>query len=66
MDEHDVLPADVVAVLTDRLEEGEALDVTDGPADLGITTSTSCSPTRRIRSLISLVTCGMTWTVSPR
>ncbi len=31
-----------------------------------MTTSTSGPPSARMRSLISLVMCGMTWTVSPR
>ena len=31
-----------------------------------ITMSTSSPPMRRIRDLISLVMCGITWTVSPR
>ena len=35
VDEHDVLPSDVVPELADGLQEGKALDVTDGPPDLG-------------------------------
>ena len=30
------------------------------------TSAGSCPATRRIRSLISLVMCGITWTVEPR
>ena len=35
VDEEDRGSADVVAELADRLEEGKALDVSDGAADLG-------------------------------
>ena len=35
VDVDDVLPADVVAELTDGLQEGQALDVADRAADLG-------------------------------
>ncbi len=35
VDVEDVLAADVLAELADRLEEGQALDVADGAADLG-------------------------------
>ena len=34
MDIHDTLTPEFVALLPDRLEKREALDVTDGPADL--------------------------------
>ena len=58
---------DVLAHLADRLEERQALDVADRAADLDDHDVGSPSrATRAIRSLISLVMCGMTWTVPPR
>ena len=61
-----VLAADVEGELADRLQERQALDVADGPADLGdhdvhvVGRQADGSP-----SLISSVTWGMTWTVFP-
>ena len=61
---------DVVADLARRLEERQRLDVADGAADLGDdhvdVVAVAAVPMARIRSLISLVMCGITWTVSPR
>jgi len=56
-----------VADLAGGLQERQRLDVADGAAPTSvITMSTSSPPIRRIRALISLVMCGITWTVSPR
>ena len=63
----DVLAADVLAELPDRLEEREDLDVADGAADLGDhDVDVVGRRARWIRSLISLVMCGITCTVWPR
>ncbi len=64
--EEAVVAADVVAHLAGGLEERQRLDVADGAADLGDHDVDSGPPMARIRSLISLVMCGITWTVSPR
>ena len=65
--EEAVVAADVVAHLAGGLEERQRLDVADGAADLGDDdVDVRGRPIARIRSLISLVMCGMTWTVSPR
>ena len=56
--------ADVERELADRLEEGQALDVADGAADLG-DHDVDVVARRGSRPLISLVMCGMTWTVRP-
>ena len=70
MEEEAVLAADEVTHLAGRLEEGQRLDVADGAADLGDDdvgrVAASRSARARIRATISLVMCGMTWTVSPR
>ena len=63
----DVVAADVLAELPDRLEEREDLDVADGAADLGDhDVDVSSAASARMRSLISSVMCGITCTVSPR
>jgi hypothetical protein len=70
--EEDVVAAEVVADLTGGLEERQRLDVADGAADLG--DDDVGAPCRAIASMrprasaemISLVMCGITWTVSPR
>ena len=60
-------PADVLAHLADGFQEGQRLDVADGAADLHDDHVRAPSrATRPMRSLISLVMCGMTWTVPPR
>ena len=69
--EEDVVAADVVAHLAGGLEERQRLDVADGAADLGDDdvrpgSAGGTSASARIRALISLVMCGITWTVSPR
>ena len=65
--EEAVVAADVVADLAGGLEERQRLDVADGAADLGDHHVDVAAPAiARIRSLISLVMCGMTCTVSPR
>ena len=61
-----VLAADVLAQLADRLEERQALDVADGAADLDDDDVDVVARWPRMLSLISLVMCGMTWTVRPR
>ena len=67
MDVEDVVAADVLAELPDRLEEREDLDVADGAADLGDhDVDVFVGGEARMRSLISLVMCGITCTVSPR
>ena len=67
VDVEDVRPADVLAHLADRLEERQALDVADGAADLDDhDVRLAVAATRPIRSLISFVMWGMTWTVPPR
>ena len=69
--------ANVLAHLADRLQEGQRLDVADRAAHLhdhhavgrqaaGRHAPVPSRATRAIRSLISLVMCGMTWTVPPR
>jgi len=52
--------------LAGRLEEGEALDVADGAADLGEGDVDVGPSMLRTASLISFVMWGMTWTVWPR
>ena len=65
--EEAVVPADVVADLAGGLEERQRLDVADGAAHLGDhDVDRRRRPMARMRSLISLVMCGITWTVSPR
>ena len=68
--EEAVVAADVLAHLAGGLEERQRLDVADRAADLGDHHVDARRPRRppmaRIRSLISLVMCGITWTVSPR
>ena len=65
--EEAVVAADVVAHLAGGLEERQRLDVADGAADLGDHhVDVRGRAIARIRSLISLVMCGITWTVSPR
>ena len=77
MDVEHVLAPDVLAHLPDGLEEGQPLDVADGTADLDDDDACAARPlaatepvpsraTRAMRSLISLVMCGMTCTVPPR
>ena len=70
VDEEAVVAPDLVAGLPGGLEERQRLDVADGAADLGdhdVDRSPSRTwPIARIRSLISLVMWGITWTVSPR
>ena len=66
VDEDRVLAADVVAELTNRLEERQRLDVADGAADfddhhVGLRRDAGGS-----RALISSVMCGITCTVAPR
>ena len=66
VDEERVLAADVVAELTDRLEERQRLDVADRAADfddhdVGLRRRAGAS-----RALISSVMCGITCTVAPR
>ena len=62
-----VLAAHVAAHLADGFDERHGLDVADGAADfhdhhIGVL----LLATRLMRRLISLVTCGTTWIVSPR
>ena len=68
--EEHVVAAHVVPDLADGLEERQRLDVADRAADLGdhdVDGGPAVSVAiARIRDLISLVMCGMTWTVSPR
>ena len=67
--EEAVVAADVVAHLAGGLEERQRLDVADRAADLGdhdVDVAVGAGAIARIRSLISLVMCGITWTVSPR
>ena len=69
--EEHVVPTDVLAHLAGRLEERQRLDVADRAADLGDhhvdrIVAGGGSAIARIRALISLVMCGITWTVSPR
>ena len=62
-----VLRPDLATELADRLEKRQRLDVADGAADLGDhDVDGAASLTRRIRSLISFVMCGITCTVAPR
>ena len=66
MDEDRVLATDVVAELSNRLEERQRLDVADRAADLD---DHDVGLRRRgggWRALISSVMCGMTCTVAPR
>jgi hypothetical protein len=51
--------------LADRLDEGERFDVADGAADLA-DEEIEAVESARAKALISLVTCGITWTVAPR
>ncbi len=60
-----VLAADVLPELADRLEERQALDVADRAADLD-EQHVHIVGGQPDASLISLVMCGMTWTVRPR
>ena len=61
-----VLAADVERELADRFEERQAFDVADGAADLGDDDVDVVGwPAAARPSLISSVTCGMTWTVLP-
>ena len=73
----DVPAADVLAHLADGLEEGQRLDVSHRPAHLddhdpvlgqaaGGDAAGALAGDARIRSLISLVMCGITCTVPPR
>ena len=64
----DVLGPDLAPELADRLEERQGLDVADGAADLADHDVDRRRVARRarIRSLISFVMCGITWTVAPR
>ena len=67
VDVEDVVAPDVLAELPDRLEERQDLDVADGAADLGDhDVDVVGRRGARMRSLISLVMCGITCTVSPR
>ena len=70
VEEEAVVAADLVAHLAGGLEERQRLDVADGAADLGDDDvdplAVADRPMARMRSLISLVMCGITWTVSPR
>jgi hypothetical protein len=65
VDVHHVVPAGVELVLPDGLEEGQALDVADRAADLGDRDVDRGALDALTASLISLVMCGMTWTVCP-
>ena len=66
VDEDGVLLAHLVAELPDGLQEGQAFDIADGAADLddGHVEALAVGPW--MKSLISLVMWGMTWTVLPR
>ena len=77
VDVEDVAATDVLAHLADRLEERQRLDVAHRAADLdddhavlrqaaAATLPVPSRATRSMRSLISLVMCGMTCTVPPR
>ena len=68
VDVEDVLGPASCTELTDRLEEGQALDVADGAADLddGRQVAASSAQAAWMRRLISSVMCGMTCTVRPR
>ncbi len=66
VDVADVVAADVLAELAQRLEEREDLDVADGAADLGDDDVDVLGGETVDRLLISSVMCGMTCTVLPR
>jgi len=52
--------------LPDSFQEGQDLDVADGAPDLDDHDVDGVGGHFWMRSLISSVTCGMTWTVLPR
>ena len=66
MDEDHVAARQVVAELADRLEERQALDVADRPADFDQHEVEAVLVQTEMNALIALVTCGMTCTVAPR
>ena len=55
----------IVLDLPDRLEERQSLDVADGAADLA-QHEVELVIVVEMKSLIALVTCGITWMVAPR
>ena len=63
-----ILLADVERKLANRFQKRQAFDVADRAADLGDHDIDVVVPDRQLgcTALISLVMCGMTWTVLPR
>ena len=66
VDVDDVVLADVLLELADRLEEGQPLDVADGAADLDDHHVHALARRGGCEALISSVMCGITCTVRPR
>jgi len=60
-----VLAAEFLAHLADGLKERQRLNIANRPPISTIVTSAPFAETLRMAFLISLVTCGITWTSCP-